>query len=259
MFTKHTIGHIDYHVADACNLACKFCTHYSNFKGPANFVSVDDARNEWRQWSERIKPERVHLIGGEPLLNPNVVELVKLAFEVWTESTICLYSNGLLLNRHPGLKEALSGGRFVLGLHYGDDRDRQTELMVREFFGCAVHIDIVDGINNWLQFYRIGTNGEPIPFDDGDQRSSWQNCAAAQQRCFVLRDNKLWKCPQVAYADRAGVSHWFEDYRACSPSDDLAEWLQRTDESCCKRCPSRPQSTTHGAKHMQVMVKKLNR
>lgn len=249
---RHSIGHIDYHVVDACNLACEFCTHYSNFKGPANIMSVDAIEAEWGKWSNVIRPERIHIIGGEPLLNPNIVEIVRLAFRIWTESEICLYSNGLLLKNHPGIKGALRGGRYVLGLHYCDERDRETEEQVRQFFfDSGVKVDVVDGALGWFQFYKFDTDENPVPYNDGDPRASWSNCIAAQQGCLVMRHGRLWKCPQVAFADRAGVDHWFEGYESCLPSDDVAKWLAKEDEPCCGRCPSTQQFTPHGAGHMK--------
>lgn len=247
-----TIRQFDYHVVDACNLACEFCTHYSNFKGPANIMTIDAIEAEWSQWATVIRPERIHIIGGEPLLNPNIVEIVRLAFRLWTDSAICLYSNGLLLKNHPGIRGALRGGRYILGLHYCDDRDRETEKQVRQFFfDSGVEVDVVDGDLGWLQFYKFDVDGKPIPYDDGDPRSSWSNCIAAQQGCLVMRHGRLWKCPQVAFADRAGVSHWFDGYRPCSINDDIQEWLSREDEHCCSNCPAKPQFTDHGASFMK--------
>lgn len=245
------IKQIEYHVVDACNLACEFCTHYSNFKGPANLKTLEQCESEWSPWAEVVRPDRFHIVGGEPLLNPQIVEIVRLAFRVWPETTIYLYSNGLLLKKHPGLQSALKGGRYALGLHYCDDRDKQTEKFVRRFFlGTGVAVDVVDGSQGWLQFYQF-EDGKPVPYSDGDQRASWECCVAAQQGCLVLRSGSLWKCPQVAFADRAGVSHWFDGYQPCSVNDDIQEWLSREDEHCCSNCPAKPQFTDHGASFMK--------
>lgn len=252
---RHTIGHIDYHVVDACNLACEFCTHYSNFKGPANLKTIEQCKAEWIPWAHVVHPERFHIIGGEPLLNPQIVEIVQLAFRIWSDSTVCLYSNGLMLKKHPGLRTALSGGRYALGLHYCDDRDTQTEQYVRNFFvDAGVAIDIIDGAQGWLQFYQFDEQGKPVPYNDGNQRSSWENCIAGQQRCFVLKDGKLWKCPQVAFADRAGISYWFDGYSSCGVGDDISDWLAKEDELCCSNCPANAQLTDHGAAHMKLRL-----
>lgn len=252
------VKQIEYHVVDACNLACEFCTHYSNFKGPANVKSLEECESEWSVWSKVIKPDRFHIIGGEPLLNKQIVEIVRLAFRLWPETIIYLYSNGLLLKNHPGLRGALKGGRYALGLHYCDERDRKTEEFVRKFFlGSGVSVDVVDGAQGWLQFYEF-KNGVPVPYDDKNQRASWECCIAAQQGCLVLRNERLWKCPQVAFADRAGIAHWFDGYESCLPTDDIEKWLAKEDEACCGRCPAKQQFVPHGADHMKPRLPILN-
>lgn len=244
------ISQLEYHVVDACNMACEFCSHYSNFKGPANLLSVEQAKLEWAEWSLKVNPNRFHVIGGEPLLNPKISEIILAAFEIWSTSTIVLYSNGLLIHKHPKLRDALSGGRFALGLHFCDERDSKIEANVREFFsGSNVDIDVIDGSQGWMQFYRFSRDGTPVPYTDDLQRKSWENCVAAQQRCFVLRDNKLWKCPQIAFADRAGID-WFSGYSPCDLGSDIEKWISLEDEPCCKNCPATKQFTSHGAKFM---------
>lgn len=246
------IKQFEYHVVDACNLACEFCSHYSNFKGKANILDPLRIESEWKQWTSRIRPKRVHLIGGEPLLNPNISSIVALAFRCWPDSTICVYSNGLLLKNHPSLRGSLKGGRFVLGLHYCDEEDKATERFVRKFFlDAQVEVEVVDGAQGWLQFYQINSEGKPEPFNHGNRRSSWENCIAAQQRCFVMKNGKLWKCPQVAYSDRAGIANWFADYEACTPDDDIHEWKNREEESCCSNCPATAIAARHGRSFMR--------
>lgn len=243
------IDKIDYHVADACNLSCEFCTHYSNFRGPANFKTVEQCEGEWAALARRVNVAKFNIIGGEPLLNPEIVDIVLLAFRTWPRATICLYSNGLLLKNHPGLRWALKGGQLILGLHYCDDRDRATEQHARQFFlGTGVPVYVVDGAAGWLQHYKI-EDGQPVPYNDGNQRASWENCIAAQQRCFVLKDNRLWKCPQVAFAKRAGIS-WFDDYESCGLDQDIEKWAALEDEPCCRNCPATQQFTPHGSGFM---------
>lgn len=243
---------LEYHVVDGCNLACEFCSHYSNFKGPANILEIDQIEEEWRHWSEKIRPNRLHLIGGEPLLHPKISEIVALAFRVWPLSRICLYSNGLLLKKHPTLRKVLKGGQFALGLHYCDERDQETERNVTNYFlGTGTDVSVIDGSKGWLKFYDFDEAGRPVPYRDNDQRASWENCVAAQQKCFVLRNNYLWKCPQIAYSDRAGVADWFADYLPCSADSDILEWTLKEDEKCCLSCPAAPQPTPHGKDFMR--------
>jgi hypothetical protein len=246
------IDHIDYHLADSCNLSCEYCSHYSNFKGPANTVTVEQAEKEWGIWSKLIQPKRIHLIGGEPLLNPHLCDLVMLARSIWNKSLICVYSNGILIDKHPDLKVVLDGGLFFLSLHHRNDVDNQVKSKVMSYFdnsNVGLHI-LVNTTSDWYSFYQIDQLGNLKPYTDGDQRSSWLNCVAGQSRCYILRDSKLWKCAQVAYADRAGIT-WFKGYQPCGPEDDIQAWAQLEDEACCANCPATKQLQAHGAEYMK--------
>ena len=243
------INQLEYHVVDACNLACEYCSHYSNFKGPANIVSVEQATEEWSTWAELVTPKTFHIIGGEPLLNKNILSIIEVSFKIWKGSQIRLYSNGILIDNFPELGDVLAGGSFFLGLHYGDHRDKEIEAKVRSYFKpYNVKVSIVNGSLGWVKTYDI-KEGTPQPFNHNNQRASWENCIAAKQRCFVLKNNQLWKCPQIAYADRPNIQ-WFNSYNTCKPTDNISEWASLEDEECCKNCPAIMIYTPHGAEHM---------
>jgi organic radical activating enzyme len=253
------IDHIDYHLADSCNLACEYCSHYSNFTGPSNFTSLEQAEEEWTTWSKIIQPKRIHLIGGEPMLNPHLCDLVMLARSIWEKSTICIYSNGILIDRHPELKVVLDGGLFFLSLHHRNSIDEQIKNKIETYFknsNVELHI-IVSNNTEWYSFYQITDSGELKPYDNNDQRKSWKNCIAGQSRCYVLRNNMLWKCAQIAFSNRAGIT-WFNDYQPCKPNDDIAAWVKLEDEPCCSNCPSTRQLQKHGSEYMKRRLPVIN-
>ena len=70
---------LEYHLAHGCNLSCQQCSHYSNFRLAGKLPTPDDARREYSLWSHRIQPRRFALLGGEPLLNPHLIEHLRLA------------------------------------------------------------------------------------------------------------------------------------------------------------------------------------
>jgi organic radical activating enzyme len=248
------ISNVDYHVIDACNLACDFCSHYSNFKGPAKLVSVDQAEKEWNVWSKKICPAVFNVIGGEPTLNPELPELIKLASRIWHHSEIHLYTNGANLHRLPELRTAMRYHHVQLGLHLSESENKQIVEKVRKFFfGYNVNIHIVPINYQFIPFYRM-VDGVPTPYEDNNQRSSWLNCVAAKYRCFVLKDNLLWKCAQIAFADRAGIQDWFKEYDPCPIDGDISSWALREDESCCLRCPANPQPVKHNETTQRVML-----
>lgn len=249
-----SVSNIDYHVIDACNLSCDYCSHYSNFKGPANCVSVEKAEKEWGDWSKVISPRKLNIIGGEPTLNPDLPELVRLACRIWSQSEIHLYTNGANLHRLPELRSAMRNCHVDLGLHLSADENRKiVEKVQRFFFGSKASVHIVPINQKFTPFYRQ-VDGKVAPYEDNDQRASWSRCVAGQFRCFVLKDNFLWKCPQVAYAERAGVRDWFKEYEPCPVDGDVFTWVLREDESCCLRCPANPEQIRHDETTQKKML-----
>ncbi|MFQ5601951.1 MAG: radical SAM protein [bacterium] len=67
-----------FYVTDQCNLDCHYCTEYDN---SVPHPSLDDVK----KWLDKIKELgciRIGLQGGEPLLHPNIVEIVRYCKEL---------------------------------------------------------------------------------------------------------------------------------------------------------------------------------
>jgi MoaA/NifB/PqqE/SkfB family radical SAM enzyme len=81
------------YVTDQCNLDCHYCTEYDN--------SVPHpAIGDLKRWVEKIRDlgtERIALVGGEPLMHPDIVELVRYCRELGFSTS--LTTNGFLLSR----------------------------------------------------------------------------------------------------------------------------------------------------------------
>ena len=82
------------HVTKACNLNCSYC-YFSARKPLPDELSTD---HYWRLWSDivAIRPKKVVLTGGEPLLRKDILELIYGFRNADPEHKIllCLNSNG---------------------------------------------------------------------------------------------------------------------------------------------------------------------
>ena len=80
------------YVTDKCNLDCAYCTEYDNSKP---HPSLD----ELKTWIKKIRDlgtMRIALVGGEPLLHPDIVAIVRYCRELGFGTS--LTTNGFLLN-----------------------------------------------------------------------------------------------------------------------------------------------------------------
>lgn len=227
---KQRISQLEYHVLDACNFSCKFCAHYSDLHRSSKRVKLEDAIQEWLLWSSRIVPQVFWILGGEPTIHKDLCSLIVAAKLIWKDSVIGVVTNGTLLERHYAIGQLLAGNRLAVSMH----GTREEEILSNARKTGHPSVEIRQSEANWQQWYKI-VDGKFQPFEDGDQRSSWKNCNASQ--CKILRDGKLWKCPQVALAKGVGID-WFDGYSPCSVEDDIAAWVAREDEACCANCPS---------------------
>lgn len=227
---KQQISQLEYHILDACNFSCKFCAHYSDFHRSNKRVEFNDAVREWMLWSSRIVPQVFWILGGEPTIHKELCSLIVAAKLIWKDSVIGVVTNGTLLGRHYAIGQLLAGNRLAVSMH----GLQEEEILANVRKTGHPSVEVRQSASNWRQWYKI-IDGKPQPFADGDQRSSWKNCTANQ--CKILRDGKLWKCPQVALAKDVNIG-WFDGYSPCSVEDDLPAWVALEDEACCGNCPA---------------------
>lgn len=98
---KPILPYLEFHLADRCNLNCRGCSHYSPIAEP---WYADPARHEkdMRQLRKHFRNiMRIRLLGGEPLLHPDVEAFLPPTRRIWPQARIHLVTNGLLLRRMP--------------------------------------------------------------------------------------------------------------------------------------------------------------
>lgn len=226
---KLVIQKLDMHIADSCNLKCEQCDHFSNYL----FTKVhnyDTVKSWCEPWAKRILPQSFHILGGEPLMNTDIVSILYLMRELWTDSDIILWSNGLLLKRFPSLPQALQDTQIRLHISNHSTKnsteyDRKFEDVIRllqswyERYSIKVSIQYNNGrhinfhkqddqyylLENsvytgregtlWERFYK-GYGKNIKPYTDGDPELSWTNCTA---KCPQLYAGKLHKCAPLTF------------------------------------------------------------
>ncbi|MCR4643223.1 MAG: radical SAM protein [Lachnospiraceae bacterium] len=96
--TLPRLEYIEYHVAWNCNLKCKGCTHFSNILEKEIFGDFDQFCKDLQRLQELFWGiYKIRLMGGEPLLNPQLAHFVAAARSAFPDADIRVVSNGLLL------------------------------------------------------------------------------------------------------------------------------------------------------------------
>jgi organic radical activating enzyme len=249
------LNRLEIHAAHACNLTCESCSHFSN-GGHKGILSLTDAETWMKLWNKRIEPTAFRVLGGEPLLNPNLNDLLYLARDCWTASAITLVTNGMLLCKHPNLPIALEACDVDLHISIHDNSAEYVEKAIK----------IIDIVRSWKAKYNFrveyhhsydgwtrrhkGIGRFVTPYEDNNPRKSWEICPGRE--CHQLFRGKLWKCPSIAYLKLQKERYpdlspaWdqylsYEGLDAGCSDKELKAFLLSKHESICGMCPNNPE------------------
>lgn len=194
MQKRNCVQTLDYHVVEHCNLNCKCCSTYAPI-AKKQFADV----NAFRRDLERLKALignrllSLHLLGGEPLLHPEIEKFIRTAREIYPDIYIDVVTNGLLARKMPEsfwntLREqnvVLQFSAYPISLNYVELVELVKSKGVRSFtFRGDQRIDC---------FTRKGLD----PNGQQNMYASHLHCASGNTT--QLRDGKLYRCPATAY------------------------------------------------------------
>lgn len=259
------IPHLEWHITHNCNLTCQGCMHFTNH-GHNWFVDIEELENWYSLWSDRVSPKLMAILGGEPLLHKNLIDIIYLTREMWTQpkgSRFELVTNGLLLNEknHKDLPEALEKTNCALSISihstpknikYVDKLSKVFKILDKWKESYDIEINVNDMYNNWATAYKgFGINFEP--FDHKDPEQAWKYCRSGHE-CFQLYEDNIYKCCMTAYLqlqkEKYGdlLSEKWNPYLKYTPltpkctDDEIVEFFNRKAEPVCGMCPKYPES-----------------
>ena len=198
---------MDVHVANRCNLNCDGCNHWSNY-GFKEIFSAKTLYNWAEPWSKIIKPERINLLGGEPLLNKECNKIVEQYRSLFPDSTIKLFTNGFTLSKHPWLPDTLRKNDCILVITLHSDEKTylkkfKNELQCLNNWGNStvkmktwfrtvfdyegIEVEIRDMRGHWYKTYT-GNGYTAKPYKDEKPRESWENCVSKHSCLLYTSD-----------------------------------------------------------------------
>jgi len=258
MMTPLIIPHLEWHIAHACNLTCESCAHFSNH-GHKGHITIDQLERWYSLWHKRIAPRDIQILGGEPLLNQDLLEILRLTRQMWDHpdlELIELNTNGFFLEKFPELPRVLKETNIKLMIsQHGNDAEYNTKLdtikaLTKQWvdeYQCD--IEFFNSNTLWFKTYH-GFGNNMLPFEDHDAEASWDSCVAGQD-CFQLLDGDIYKCAALAYLplqqEKYTLSSKWDHYLTYQPltadstDQEVKEFFDRKAESYCAMCPKSPQ------------------
>lgn len=183
-------------VAEHCNLRCRGCSHMSPVL-PKAFVTPDDVYRDLRMLAPHYQVEHVRLLGGEPLLHPDLPAVVSAVRESGVTSRVRILTNGTLLSRAP-----LTVWRSVDEIHvsmYPTHEASSAELRVWASKAAETGVDLtVKRFDYFRESYTEMRNEK-----SGLVHDIYSSCQIAHVwRCHNVSNGYFFKCPQSIYINR---------------------------------------------------------
>jgi organic radical activating enzyme len=239
------VPNIEFYITNVCNLSCSNCNRFNDydFKG---WQRWSDYADQYQSWSQHVRLQRITILGGEPLLNPSLLDWVDGINQLWGK-TVQVLTNGTRLNHVPNLYDRLI--KFTdpkypwvhnwlgVSLHYEQDRERCFAEIRRFLKGTVSYYsreqdpDKTNGANHafidsngmricvweYDEFYNAAvqqTHNGRFTVHNSDPELAHRYCGFAMFKCYHFIRGKLYKCGPVALFPEFDQQHLFDiDYQ----------------------------------------------
>ena len=230
---KPELNYIEYHVSYHCNLKCRGCTHFSNVSDK-RFGDLEQFKKDLNRLAELFSNiQKIRLLGGEPLLNPDLHNFVTVCRTTFPNADIRVVSNGLLIPRID--KNLLT----VMN-------ENNVEFDISQYPPTT---DVLGEIKSICEEYKVNCHiSSPIKmfFDlrndkgDSNPKEMFDNCIS--KSCHFLEDGKISLCPRPIinkqFGSMVGINYDFLEseiidiYKDIDNGEQLLDMFSKPIESC---------------------------
>lgn len=260
--SKLVLPFVESMIIRPCNLSCKGCSTFSDLK-LTGYTTWEQGRAWLEPWTKRLEIQGWGVMGGEPLMHPNINQWILGVRELLPQAQIRFNTNGILLERHWDLVEMMSQlGNCVLkiSVHLDDPRIQRMIDRIKQHWDWEPVYEF--GIHRWklkndfkfqvtqsTLFYKTfrGDYSNMAPFDNVPAKA-FGTCN--QQTCPMLFKDRLYKCTTTALTadmlERQGRPNWelWQPYlhtglTADCSHQDLKAFIDNFGKpnAVCRQCP----------------------
>jgi organic radical activating enzyme len=221
MPAKRSLDKVEFYITNVCNLNCTHCNRFNNY----NFTGWQrwsDYQADYEQWGKYLDIKHKVILGGEPLLNPDIIKWIQGIHKIW--GPVQLLTNGTRLNKVAGLYQLFqypNQNWLTISMHNTNIKERNVLFDEIEKFlqgsikitqGRSSHASGADYEFVDRNQVRISVwdatdfqNSAVVPGDNGrmtlyqnDPVESHAVCGFARHKNYHFIRGKFYKCGPVA-------------------------------------------------------------
>ena len=217
-------------INNTCNLSCNSCASLQCYNFSGTYLWSAQAAI-YQQWSRVADFPNIDILGGEPFLNPELLEWCTNIRALWPHSEISVQTNGTLLglphNRELSRQIISLGVSLYISCHAASDYP-VIEQYLHDIFSGYAHVSIqdqedIDGVaayrtepflgRTWSIDGRVvvnhllvdlmhpnyirGVDHNTVRMGSGGDRELSHSLCPYSTNCYTLQHGLLYKCPAV--------------------------------------------------------------
>lgn len=205
-FEKLTLPFVETMATQSCNLSCQGCSNYSDLRH-SGYVSWQSIKSQIEPWLDILNLPDFGIIGGEPLINPEIDQWIVGLRDLLPSSQIRFTTNGLLLKKHTDMLkmfESIGNCVFKITVHCDDP---WLDDYIKATLADPAWEPITEyGVKRWKKSNNVRLQiNRPTTFLKTYQNSysdmkpyhnnpvqAFDNCM--QKTCPLLHQGKIYKC-----------------------------------------------------------------
>jgi MoaA/NifB/PqqE/SkfB family radical SAM enzyme len=187
---------LNIHLVDHCNLNCKGCDNFSSI-ADEKYHSVESLERDFNRIYELAngKIDLIHLMGGEPLLHPELLKILDIAGKNFGKTGLMLITNGVLLSKQKehfweschknNIKITITKYPIDLPFAQFEQTAKEHNVILKYYQNTGVEL-------NMMHKMPINTCGTE------NYRKSFELCFKANT-CIMLDEGKIYTCATIPY------------------------------------------------------------
>ena len=228
-FGRPYLRNLDIHVTDHCNLNCKGCSLISPL-AKEWFCDVEQTEKDLSELSKKVQILNLSLIGGEPLLHPEITELVRVVRKAYPKSDITVVTNGSLLPKMTDdFWKVCRENRVVFMLSVYPPLRTHLNEYLKLSKGNGIHVMLLHNTRAWDRMR--------FSFKTEENMAGIHYRLCKQKDCYKLVDSKLYLCPLFS------LKHYNRYFNENHPTikgydiykysgKELVQFMKRPDPAC---------------------------
>ena len=213
---KPTLPYFEIPITDECNLNCKGCLFSCNRHGERSCMTLDEITSDFQRMKELFFDiPWIRILGGEPLMHPQLAEVVQGARAIFPTTEIDICTNGLLVpNMSDELLQTIAAQHVTIHI----SEYRPVEKIAQQIAARLESFGIEHCFLKRDEFYKFYTQH---PGNDGAR--SHEACPSSG--CREVYRGRLVKCSAVLAFERMN-KQFGTQYEVCKGED----WFDLHDE-----------------------------